>query len=79
MTLALSSAVLNHGIRICNDSFQTENQLAQMVKRAFVYLKDSTFPWRLIDHGVTLALSLAALNNGIRICRNSFQTKNQLV
>ena len=32
-----------------------------------------------IDHDVTMALSLAALNHGIRMCIDSYQTENQLV
>ena len=39
---------------------------------------ESKFPWCLIDHGLTLALSSAALNHGIRIYKISFQTQNQL-
>ena len=67
LTLALSSAVLNDGIRICKDSFQTENQLHKWLRGHLFVLMDSKFPLRLIDHGMTLTLSLAALNYGIKI------------
>ena len=67
VTLALSSAAINHGIRIRRNSFQTKNQLAQTVKRAFVCF-DGHWPW--CDYGSKLSSTQSRYKNVHRFISN---------